>query len=87
MGEKRAGQLQYLNSSTQFADLALQVLDPLGLAGRHAFAHAGIDLGALAQVITVSCAPSGEQAYRAVKCTETTASEWRWRARSAATGT
>lgn len=47
MGEKRLGQLQYLVSPPQLLDLALQVLDPLGLADGDAFAHAGINLRAL----------------------------------------
>lgn len=45
MGEKRAGQLQYLAGPPQFLDLALWVRDPLGLIGRDALMRASIDIG------------------------------------------
>ena len=47
LGEKRAGQLQNLVGLAQLTHLALEVLHALRLASRHAFSHAGIDLGAL----------------------------------------
>ena len=47
LGKKRTDQLQYLVGPPQFFDLALKLLHPLRLAGRDAFADAGIDISTL----------------------------------------
>src|SRR5690606_4933734 len=44
LGEKRTGQLQDLVGTAQFLVLAFQLLHALGIRGRHALAHACIDL-------------------------------------------
>ena len=44
LGEERAGQLQDLVGLAKLSYFAFELLHTPGLAGRHAFAHAGIDL-------------------------------------------
>ena len=44
LGEKRAGQLQYLVGAAQFFVLSLKRFDMLALGGAHTFSLAGIDL-------------------------------------------
>ena len=55
---KSAGQLQYLVGPAQFLDLALQILEPLRLAGSDAFAHASMSTS---NRLTHSCSVCGTQ--------------------------